>query len=75
MDFAMSARAADHHERLSGFMVEDVLPAEVSYHAQREEVQERSGLSSLEDVPQTESNSAGRKAHSRRLCAARQARR
>ncbi len=37
MDFAMSAKAADYHSRLTDFMVEHVLPAEASYHAYREE--------------------------------------
>jgi acyl-CoA dehydrogenase len=37
MDFAMSAKAADYHKRLSDFMVENVFPAEASYHAYREE--------------------------------------
>jgi len=31
MDFAMSAKAADYHKRLSDFMVDEVLPAEKSY--------------------------------------------
>ena len=33
----MSAKAADYHKRLSDFMVENVFPAEASYHAYREE--------------------------------------
>ena len=37
MDFALSAKAADYHSRLTDFMVEHVLPAEASYHAYREE--------------------------------------
>ena len=37
MDFAMSAKAADYHKRLSDFMVENVFGAEESYHAYREE--------------------------------------
>lgn len=37
MDFAMSAKAADYHSRLTDFMTEHVLPAEASYHAYREE--------------------------------------
>lgn len=32
MDFAMSARAADYHQRLSAFMVEEVFGAEAEYH-------------------------------------------
>src|SRR3954453_21642213 len=31
MDFAMSAKAQDHHKRLSAFMTEFVFPAEASY--------------------------------------------
>ncbi|AFM14928.1 acyl-CoA dehydrogenase [Mycolicibacterium chubuense NBB4] len=31
MDFAMSAKAADYHQRLTDFMVEHVLPAEEAY--------------------------------------------
>ena len=37
MDFAMSAKAADYHARLTDFMTEHVFPAEASYHAYREE--------------------------------------
>jgi acyl-CoA dehydrogenase len=36
MDFALSAKAADYHKRLTDFMVENVFPAEASYHAYRE---------------------------------------
>jgi acyl-CoA dehydrogenase len=35
MDFAMSAKAADHHKRLTEFMVEQVFPAEKSYDEYR----------------------------------------
>jgi acyl-CoA dehydrogenase len=35
MDFAMSARAADYHKRLSAFMTEFVFPAEASYESYR----------------------------------------
>lgn len=35
MDFAMSAKAADFHNRLTEFMVEHVLPAEASYDEYR----------------------------------------
>jgi acyl-CoA dehydrogenase len=35
MDFAMSAKAADYHQRLTEFMVEEVLPAEESYDEYR----------------------------------------
>jgi acyl-CoA dehydrogenase len=31
MDFAMSAKAADYHKRLSAFMTEHVFPAEAEY--------------------------------------------
>ncbi|HEX9834144.1 MAG TPA: acyl-CoA dehydrogenase, partial [Mycobacterium sp.] len=37
MDFAMSAKGRDHHERLSGFMTEYVFPAERDYEAYRHE--------------------------------------
>ncbi|MCV7278792.1 acyl-CoA dehydrogenase family protein [Mycolicibacterium flavescens] len=37
MDFAMSAKAADYHDRLTSFMTEHVFPAEADYHAYREE--------------------------------------
>jgi acyl-CoA dehydrogenase len=37
MDFAMSAKGQDFHDRLSAFMVEHVFPAEASYDAYREE--------------------------------------
>nr|CRL71545.1 acyl-CoA dehydrogenase domain-containing protein [Mycolicibacterium komanii] len=37
MDFAMSAKAADYHQRLSEFMTEFVFPAEAEYHRYREE--------------------------------------
>ncbi|MGE2732063.1 acyl-CoA dehydrogenase family protein [Mycolicibacterium vaccae] len=37
MDFAMSAKAQDFHQRLTDFMTEYVFPAEASYHAYREE--------------------------------------
>lgn len=36
MDFAMSAKAADYHHRLTELIVEHVIPAEVSYDAYRE---------------------------------------
>src|SRR3954463_16138327 len=35
MDFAMSAKAQDHHKRLSAFMTEYVFPAESSYEEYR----------------------------------------
>src|SRR3954468_14521867 len=35
MDFAMSAKAQDHHKRLSAFMTEYVFPAEASYEEYR----------------------------------------
>jgi len=35
MEFAMSAKAADYHKRLTEFMVEQVLPAEKSYDEYR----------------------------------------
>jgi len=35
MDFAMSAKAADHHKRLTEFMVDHVLPAEKRYDEHR----------------------------------------
>jgi acyl-CoA dehydrogenase len=37
MDFAMSAKAADYHKRLSAFMTEYVFPAEAKYDRYREE--------------------------------------
>jgi acyl-CoA dehydrogenase len=37
MDFAMSATAADYHQRLTDFMVERVFPAEESYDRYRHE--------------------------------------
>ena len=37
MDFAMSAKAQDYHDRLTAFMVEHVFPAERAYDAYREE--------------------------------------
>jgi acyl-CoA dehydrogenase len=37
MDFAMSAKAQDYHERLSDFMTEFVFPAEASYERYRAE--------------------------------------
>lgn len=37
MDFAVSAKAQDYHERLSAFMTEFVFPAEASYHQYRAE--------------------------------------
>ncbi|WP_185975948.1 acyl-CoA dehydrogenase family protein [Mycolicibacterium sp. 018/SC-01/001] len=37
MDFAMSAKAADYHQRLTDFMVERVIPAEESYERYRRE--------------------------------------
>lgn len=37
MDFAMSAKAADYHQRLSEFMTEFVFPAEAEYDRYREE--------------------------------------
>ncbi len=37
MDFAMSAKGQDYHDRLTAFMVEHVFPAEQSYDAYREE--------------------------------------
>ena len=37
MDFAMSAKGQDYHDRLTDFMGEHVLPAEASYHAYRDE--------------------------------------
>ena len=37
MDFAMSAKAQDYHDRLTAFMVEHVFPAEESYDAYRAE--------------------------------------
>jgi acyl-CoA dehydrogenase len=37
MDFAMSAKGQDYHDRLTAFMVEHVFPAEVSYHSYREQ--------------------------------------
>ena len=36
MDFAMSAKAQDYHNRLTAFMTERVIPAEASYDAYRE---------------------------------------
>jgi acyl-CoA dehydrogenase len=38
MDFEMSARARDYHERMSAFMTDRVLPAEAEYHRQRAEL-------------------------------------
>ena len=35
MDFAMSAKAADYHQRLTEFMVDEVLPAEKAYDEYR----------------------------------------
>jgi acyl-CoA dehydrogenase len=35
MDFAMSAKAADYHKRLTAFMTEFVFPAEKDYHEYR----------------------------------------
>ena len=35
MDFAMSAKAADYHKRLSAFMTEFVFPAEAVYEEYR----------------------------------------
>ena len=35
MDFAMSAKAADYHKRLTEFMVDHVVPAEETYDAYR----------------------------------------
>ncbi|HPX36699.1 MAG TPA: acyl-CoA dehydrogenase family protein [Mycobacterium sp.] len=35
MDFAMSAKGADYHQRLTEFMVSEVLPAEASYDEYR----------------------------------------
>jgi acyl-CoA dehydrogenase len=37
MDFAMSAKAADYHQRLTDFMMEFVFPAEKDYEAYRQE--------------------------------------
>jgi acyl-CoA dehydrogenase len=37
MDFSMSAKAQDHHKRLTEFMTECVFPAEGEYHRYREE--------------------------------------
>jgi acyl-CoA dehydrogenase len=37
MDFAMSAKAQDYHNRLAAFMTEFVFPAEADYHRYREE--------------------------------------
>ena len=37
MDFSMSAKAQDYHNRLTDFMTEFVFPAEESYHAYRAE--------------------------------------
>jgi acyl-CoA dehydrogenase len=37
MDFAMSAKALDYHQRLTDFMTEYVFPAEADYHRYREE--------------------------------------
>jgi acyl-CoA dehydrogenase len=37
MDFAMSAKGQDYHDRLTDFMVEHVFPAEAEYEAYREE--------------------------------------
>ncbi len=37
MDFAMSAKAADYHQRLTEFMVDEVFPAEKSYEEYRTE--------------------------------------
>jgi acyl-CoA dehydrogenase len=37
MDFSMSAKAQDHHKRLTEFMTECVFPAEAEYHRYREE--------------------------------------
>jgi acyl-CoA dehydrogenase len=37
MDFSMSPKAQDHHERLTEFMTEYVFPAEAEYHRYREE--------------------------------------
>jgi acyl-CoA dehydrogenase len=37
MDFAMSAKGQDYHDRLSDFMVEHVFPAEADYDRYREE--------------------------------------
>jgi acyl-CoA dehydrogenase len=37
MDFAMSAKAQDYHQRLTDFMTEHVFPAEADYHRYREE--------------------------------------
>jgi acyl-CoA dehydrogenase len=38
MDFAMSAKGQDYHERLTAFMTEQVIPAEAAYDAYRKEV-------------------------------------
>jgi acyl-CoA dehydrogenase len=38
MDFAMSAKGQDYHERLTTFMTEQVIPAEAAYDAYRKEV-------------------------------------
>ncbi|WP_159231813.1 acyl-CoA dehydrogenase family protein [Mycolicibacterium vanbaalenii] len=37
MDFAMSAKGQDYHDRLTSFMTEHVFPAEASYEAYRHE--------------------------------------
>ncbi|WP_163796204.1 acyl-CoA dehydrogenase family protein [Mycolicibacterium sediminis] len=37
MDFAMSAKGQDYHDRLTAFMLEHVFPAEASYDAYRHE--------------------------------------
>jgi len=37
MDFALSAKAQDYHERLTDFMTEFVFPAEKDYEAYRHE--------------------------------------
>ncbi|MGV0643895.1 acyl-CoA dehydrogenase family protein [Mycolicibacterium sp. XJ879] len=37
MDFAMSAKVQDYHQRLTAFMTEHVFPAEEAYHRHREE--------------------------------------
>ena len=37
MDFAMSAKGQEYHDKLTEFMVEHVFPAEAAYDAYREE--------------------------------------
>jgi hypothetical protein len=44
MDFAMSAKTADYHRRLSTFMIEHIFPAEAGYERRVEIGREKSAL-------------------------------